>query len=223
LAEPNGESFIEKTEVLCNPDEIVRRTIEQCNSLKFTMDSCTDVNGPSMLVIPNHPVTNACIDVKNRGVKMRFITEITKDNIKYCRQLMKIAEIRHLDKVKGNFGVGDKRVYHAGATSSKSATPSELIVSTVKTIVDQQQYFFDMLWYRAIPAEQRIMEIEEGIEPTKTEMIQDTKVSISRAYDIIKSAKEQILVIWATSKTFVIGMNAGVHKLYSDAINNGAK
>jgi len=144
LAEPNGESFIEKTEVLCNPDEIVRRTIEQCNSLKFTMDSCTDVNGPSMLVIPNHPVTNACIDMKNRGV--RFITEITKDNIKYCRQLMKIAEIRHLDKVKGNFGVGDKRVYHAGATSSKSATPSELIVSTVKTIVDQQQYFFDMLW-----------------------------------------------------------------------------
>jgi hypothetical protein len=135
---------------------------------------------------------------------------------------MKIAEIRHLDKVKGNFGVGDKRVYHAGATSSKSATPSELIVSTVKTIVDQQQYFFDMLWYRAIPAEQRIMEIEEGIEPTKTEIIQDTKVSISRAYDIIKSAKEQILVIWATSKTFVIGMNAGVHKLYSDAINNGA-
>jgi hypothetical protein len=223
LAEPNGESFIEKTEVMCNPDEIVRRTIEQCNSLKFTMDSCTDVNGPSMLVIPNHPVTNACIDMKNRGVKMRFITEITKDNIKYCRQLMKIAEIRHLDKVKGNFGVGDKRVYHAGATSSKSATPSELIVSTVKTIVDQQQYFFDMLWYRAIPAEQRIMEIEEGIEPTKTEIIQDTKVSISRAYDIIKSAKEQILVIWATSKTFVIGMNAGVHKLYSDAINNGAK
>jgi hypothetical protein len=47
------------------------------------MDSCTDVNGPSMLVIPNHPVTNACIDMNNRGVKIRFITEITKDNIKY--------------------------------------------------------------------------------------------------------------------------------------------
>jgi hypothetical protein len=206
---------------LYNPDEIVRRTVEECDNLKFTMDSCIDVNGPSMLVIPNHPVTNACIDMKNRGVKIRFITEITKDNIKYCRQLMKIAEIRHLDEVKGNFRVGDKRVYHAGATSSKSAPPSELIVSTVKAIVDQHQYFFDMLWYRAIPAEQRIMEIEEGIEPTKTE-IQDTKVSISRAYDIIKSAREQVLVIWATSKTFVIGMNAGVDKLYSDAIRNGA-
>ena len=222
MAEPTDESFIEKTEVLYNPDEIVRRTVEQCNTLKFTMDSCTDVNGPSMLVIPNHPVTNACIDMKNRGVKMRFITEITKDNIKYCRQLMKIAEIRHLDEVKGNFGIGDKRVYHAGATSSESGPPSELIVSTVKAIVDQQQYFFEMLWYRAIPAEQRIKEIEEGIEPTKTEIIQDTTVSISRAYDIIKSAKEQVLVIWATSRTFIIGMNASIDKIYSDAIRNGA-
>ena len=56
------------------------------------MDTCIDVNGSSLLVIPNHPVTNVCIDLKNRGVKIRFITEITKDNIKYCRQLMKIGE-----------------------------------------------------------------------------------------------------------------------------------
>ena len=47
-------------------------------------------------------------------------------------------------------------------------------------------------------------------------------MSISRAYDIIKSAKEQVLVSWATSKTFVIGMNAGINKIYSDAIRNGA-
>jgi signal transduction histidine kinase len=222
LTEPTDESFIEKTEVLYNPDEIVRRTVEQTNNLKFTIDSCIDLNGPSMLVIPNHPVTTAFIDMKNRGVKIRFITEITKDNIKYCRQLMNIAEIRHLDDIKGNFGVGDKRVYQAGATANKSGPPPQLIVSTVKAIVDQHQYFFDMLWYKAIPAEQRIKEIEEGIEPSKTEIIQDTKESISRANNIIKSAKEQVLMIWATSKTFVIGMNAGVDKLYSDAISNGA-
>ncbi|NAL78938.1 sensor histidine kinase, partial [Nitrososphaera sp. AFS] len=31
-----------------------------------------------------------------------------------------------------------------------------------------------------------------------------------------------VLMIWATSNTFAIGMNAGVDKLYSDAIHNGA-
>jgi hypothetical protein len=97
-----------------------------------------------------------------------------------------------------------------------------MIISTVKSFVEQQQYFFDMLWYKAIPVEQRIKEIEGGIKPSKTEIIQDTKVSISRAYDIIKSAKEQVLVILATSRTFIIGMNAGIDKLYSDAIRNRA-
>ena len=221
MTEPTNESFIEKTEVLYNPDEIVRRTVEQCNSFKFTMDTCIDVNGPSMLVIPNHPVTNVCIDLKNRCVKIRFITEITKDNIKHCRQLMKIGEIRHLDDIKGNFGVGDKRVYQGSATNIQSDVPPQMIISTVKSFVDQQQYFFDMLWYKAIPAEQKIKQIEEGIEPSKTEIIQDTKESISRANNMIESAKEQVLMIWATSKTFVIGMNAGVGKLYSDAIRNG--
>ena len=166
----NSSSYSEeKTEVLYDQNEIVRRVVEQCYAIKFTMDSCTDVNGPSMLVIPNHPVTKACIDIKNRGVKMRFITEITKDTLQYCKELMKIAEVRHLDEVKGNFGIGDKRVYHGGADTIKSGPPPQLIISTVKSFVEQQQYFFDMLWYKAIPAEQRIKEIEEGIEPSKTE------------------------------------------------------
>ena len=52
--------------------------------------------------------------MNNRGVKIRFISEITKDNLGYCKALMKIAEVRHLDEVKGNFGIGDKRIYHGG-------------------------------------------------------------------------------------------------------------
>lgn len=148
MAESSDESFAERTEVLYSQDEIVRRTVEQCNTIKFTMDSCTDVNGPSMLVIPNHPVTNANIDMKNRGVKIRFITEITHDNIQYCKELMKIAEVRHLDKVKGNFGVGDKRVYYGGADTIKSGPPPQLIISTVKSFVEQQQYFFDILAFQ---------------------------------------------------------------------------
>jgi hypothetical protein len=53
---------------------------------------------------------------------------------------MKNAEVRHLDEVKGNFGVGDKRVYHGGADNIKSGPPPQLIVSTVKSFVEQQQY-----------------------------------------------------------------------------------
>jgi hypothetical protein len=59
------------------------------------LDGCIDVNSPSIFVIPNHPVTEAYIDMKNRGVRLRFISEITKDNLQYCKELMKIGEVRH--------------------------------------------------------------------------------------------------------------------------------
>ena len=65
-------------------------------------------------------------------------------------------------------------------------------------------------------------EIECRIEPTKTEIIQDTKVSISRSLSIIKSAKKEVLVIWATYKTFAIGIGMDVAEIYAQAIRNGA-
>ena len=47
--------------------------------------------------------------------------------------------------------------------------------------------------------EKRIKQIEEGIEPDKTEFILDTKISITRALGIISSAQKDVLVIFATS------------------------
>ncbi len=35
--------------------------------------------------------------------RYRYIIEITKENIDYCKELMKIFELRHLDNLKGNF------------------------------------------------------------------------------------------------------------------------
>lgn len=39
---------------------------------------------------------------------------------------------------KGNFGVGDKRVYQGSATTIKSEVPPQMIISTVKSFVEQQ-------------------------------------------------------------------------------------
>ena len=48
------------------------------------------------------------IDFKKRGAKIRLITEITKDNIHYCKELMQfVDQLRHMDGVKGNMAVGE--------------------------------------------------------------------------------------------------------------------
>jgi len=187
----------EKTEVLYDPDEIVKRVVEQCNTIKYTMDVCIDANGPSMLVIPNHPVTQSLMDMKNRGVRSRFISEITKDNLSYCEELAKIGEIRHLDEVKGNFGIADRKLYHASATTNESAPPPQLIVSTVRAFVDQQQYFFGMLWKKAIPIQQRIREIKEGLTREYVETIQGFEETLSLVSKVMSSATKEIQIIFS--------------------------
>jgi two-component system sensor histidine kinase VicK len=57
---------------------------------------------------------------------------------------MRICDLRHLDEVKGNFGIGDGIYYRASAKAMKFSPPPLLICSTLRAFVEQQQYFFDM-------------------------------------------------------------------------------
>jgi two-component system sensor histidine kinase VicK len=212
----------EKTELVYGSSNVLDREILFFSNAELKVDTCMDYTRPSLAIIIES-IRKSFLDAKSRDVKLRYITEITTENILYCKELMKIAEVRHLDGIKGNFMVSEKE-YIALVVSNNNTlgVASQIIYSNLREIVEQQNYIFDTLWNKATPGIKKIREIEEGIEPTNTEIIQDTKVSISRAHDIIKSAKEQVLVIWATSKTFVIGMSTDIDKIYSAAIRNGA-
>jgi hypothetical protein len=197
----DGHSFVgEKTEVLYDPDEIVRKTVDACYAIEHTVDGCVDLNGPSIFVIPNHPVTKAYVDMKNRGVRIRFISEITKENIQYCKELMKVVtELRHLDEVKGTLELLTEKYIMLVLLVLNQHHPHQLIISTVKSVVEQQQYFFDMLWKKAIPAKQRIKEIEQGLRREFMDTIQDPYETQKILDNLLKSAAEEILMIFPTT------------------------
>ena len=79
------ESDNEKTEILYDSDKIVKRTIDDFYKIKEKFDNCTDSTGPSVFI--NTPIWKEFVNLKNRRIKLRFITEITKDNIIYCKEL----------------------------------------------------------------------------------------------------------------------------------------
>ena len=64
---------------------------------------------------------------------------------------MKICDLRHLDEVKGNFGIADGLYYTGSAKTYESSPPPLLLVNTFRPFVEQQQYFFEMLWKKACP------------------------------------------------------------------------
>jgi signal transduction histidine kinase len=168
------------------------------------MNICADYTWPSV-AMGVEVFKKGLYELKKRNVKSRFVTDITKDNIKYCKELMQISELRHLDGIKGNFAISEKG-YTASATMQEAALLQQVIYSNVRSILDQQQYVFETLWSKAKPAEQKIREIEEGIDLGETEIIQviqNPKKILELFINMIKSAKSEILLMLPTINAFL--------------------
>src|SRR3712207_8440747 len=97
------------------------------------MDVCADRLAPSVSVgVPD--LKKAMIDMVTRGVKYRYITEITKDNLSYCKELTQSVELRHLEGLRGNFAVNESE-YLATAVVQEEAKPvPEIIYSAVMSV-----------------------------------------------------------------------------------------
>jgi two-component system, OmpR family, sensor histidine kinase VicK len=209
----------ERTEIWYGVENIISRSLEVLSKIRATYDLCLDSYGVSP-ILETEPIKKAYFELRNRGVKIRIITEITTHNIYYCKEMMKIGDVRHLEGIKGNFVIADGAKY-AGIANTDDGKLPQLISSNVMAFVEQQQYFFDMLWNKAIPAKKRIKEIEEGRSPEKLEIIEDTQKSISRAFDIMNKTRKELLVLFATPRTFTIALQAGATDMYRKMSENG--
>ena len=217
----SGIMLPERTEIITGADNILRLTLASFPHISESLDNCIDSNSPTSFVLVE-PMWNHMKELSSKkGVRFRFITEITKDNFPYCKEMAKILELRHLDGIKGNLGIMDGREYRASPSIKPGVPPDVLIRSTAKVFVEQQQFFFETLWNKAIPAEQRIKEIEEGKPPEKLEIIQDTKKSISRAFDIMNKTQNELLVLFATPRTFTLALQAGAADIYRKISQGG--
>ena len=84
-----------------------------------------------------------------------------------------VEEVRHLEGIISNFMVSESEYLAPVVFDSQAKIVPKIIYCNIRSFVEQQQYFFDMLWNKAETADQRIREIEEGIKPDFIETIRD--------------------------------------------------
>jgi two-component system sensor histidine kinase VicK len=194
-------SVEEKTETIYGVENNVSVSLECFARVKERHDSCGDDTLPSVIVT-TEPIKNAYGELLRKGIKTRFITEITERNIEYCKELRKIVyELRHLDGVKGNFAVGESD-YIATAIQEEARPIARLIHSNARGMLEQQQYFFQTLWGKSIPARQRFKEIEQGTKREFVETVRDPYEIQKLGFDLIKMAEEEILILFSTANAF---------------------
>jgi two-component system sensor histidine kinase VicK len=162
----------QKTSIYYKPYNVINTVIEFVNKSSSRIDACVDYSRPS-LIVEIAALKKAFVDAKDRGINLRYVTEITSGNVSHCKELINTIniELRHVEGIKGNFYVSENEYVAPATFHHKGKAASHIIYSNVKEIVDHQQYVFESFWTRAIPAQQRIKEIEEGVIHYQTKIV----------------------------------------------------
>ncbi|HYA83279.1 MAG TPA: hypothetical protein VEH06_07505 [Candidatus Bathyarchaeia archaeon] len=158
-------------------------------------------------LLESKAINDILSNLKNQGVRLRQITEITKDNMSYCKMLMKIAELRHLDGVKGKIELTDTElIVSTTPENEESHQTAQIIHSNIKQLVEQQRSLFEIVWKMAIPAEQKIREIEDGIEPPETKVLEDPAEIFNHMKYVVENA----------TKRLICSSSGGMHLAYNN-------
>ncbi|MGA2199601.1 MAG: ATP-binding protein [Nitrososphaerales archaeon] len=210
-----------RTEVL-SLSEDVAGTIR-----KFFTDEKKRVDVCAVDVTLNHPggivgMAEAYINVAKNGGRIRLLTEITKENLDNIELLMKTAEIRHLPGIGGNFVVSDTE-YLATPGTRKFSLRGPILYSNEEAFVQHNEALFETLWMNAIPAMQRVRDIEAGFATPTTELHYDA-LQIQRLYaDMVKQARVEILLLLPTANSFHRDERIGVIDLLRKAAEREVK
>ena len=191
-----------------NPDTLENQQSIIVNTIS-TAEKSLSILGDSRSVnfILTEQIRNAIQDAKNRRVRIRYITEITTENLDSCKEIKKISEVRHLDNITGSYILTDKEysgLPQAGKfLSSRNQNDNRQSVS-------MQNYIFDNLWNNATAQADKITGLEIGLEPEEVKIISDASQVRKTYFNLIESAKFEISLIIATPNALKRNYKEGI-------------
>jgi hypothetical protein len=218
IAYTNEEAFKIASKIISNTERTLDCIFDQ-SWLHFQLDK------PEIL--------DLIINLKLRGITSRFVTRITRDNMSYCKKIMKYSELKHSDRVSGYLGISDGNCFFnylspyklqendLEYTKSNSRFDVYLISIDNRFFVQEQHYLFENLWNHSVFAREKITEIErevvESIIPNNSSHDQDE--TMQTLHKMMESAIDQIIVLFPNAASFWDVYNEGIFTAIKNAIN----
>ncbi len=132
--------------------------------------------------------------LKEKGIVSRLIVEVTKDNIDNITSLNGFV-VRHLDDIKGNFGIFDNRAYMVYIFNKGNEVSYQTLWSNSKVLVDKQRALFEKLWETAAPLAVRKKEIEYEDKSSSGRTITDYADMEREIESFIRTCKKELAII----------------------------
>ncbi|HYZ60121.1 MAG TPA: hypothetical protein VE544_10740 [Nitrososphaeraceae archaeon] len=215
----NPEELDEKKDVvqmIQGEENVVPLNLYCYSSSQKIIDGYSEASG--VFVLFNYPeFQRKHKEALSRGVRIRVLTEITKDNLPYIKGALQryISDIRHLDTITHHFAVSEKHFLSCKVVYG-NPNLTQCIFSNIGWFVREQQYLFENMWEKAIPLKQRIREIEEGSKREFVDTLREPAEVLNLLPKVISSAYEEIMLLFPNSDTLTEFESSGL----AESINN---
>ena len=147
------------------------------------------------------------LDIYKKGHHkgIRCITTINKDNEELVTLFLNEGvQIRHTKNLPPlSFSISNKE-FHATAEKMEGGKMiRNLLVSTEPIYINHYNSIFEQLWDISIDAKDRINDIKDGVDLADIEVIPRSGRARLLYLDLVKNAKEEILIMFPTSDAFI--------------------
>ncbi|HYZ49879.1 MAG TPA: HAMP domain-containing sensor histidine kinase, partial [Nitrososphaeraceae archaeon] len=151
--------------------------------------------------------------------RLRWIINIDKESIKLVKLFLEVGfQIRHVKNMLPiNFGVSDKEVAIRIEKIERGKMRQSFLISNEPLYVNHFNSLFEETWKNGVNAEERIRDIEAGLDTANIEIIQNPKEAIKRAWDYLKTSRSDVSVLFPTANAFRRQIHMGLLQLLKEA------
>ena len=155
---------------------------------------------------------------EHKGI--RYVSNITQDNSKFVKVFLDAGiRIRHVKNLPPmSFGVSDKELAATIEKMEGGKIVQNLLLSNEPAYVNHFHFIFEDLWAEGIDAEDRIRDIEGGIESADVEVIPMSSTAKDLYLNLVKEAEKEIIIMFPTTNAFIRQKNIGVIQFSEEAV-----
>ena len=109
LSSTQDTSSSERTDILYGADNVINTELQFFSSSRKRIDTCMNYTRP-LLAVSLEQIREALTAAKSRGIKIRYLTAITRDNLSSCKELLSVVDYPgHVEDIEGSFMINESQ------------------------------------------------------------------------------------------------------------------
>ena len=209
-----------RTRLIENQDEIIKQ-LKHLNDSANKLSICSTFGGMQMSYNYLFDSYDNVVDKHRTGDSkegMRWIINIDKESLDLVKIFLNTGiQIRHVKNIPPmNFGVSDQEIAVTLEKMEGGKMSQSFLISNEYLYTNHFNSLFDELWKNGIDAKDRIEDVEQG-NLGDIEVIPNSARAKELYLNLVKSANEEVLLIFPTTNAFIRQHKMGVVQLAKEA------